>query len=64
MDVGAFLCVVDGDEALKEVLTVEVAVFKLGSIFAQGDARLAAEREKVSLKLEIIWKKGNVLLMI
>ena len=54
----------DGDEALKEVLTVEVAVFKLGSIFAQGDARLAAEREKVSLKLEIIWKKGNVLLMI
>ena len=43
----------DGDEALKEVLTVEVAVFKLGSIFTQGDARLAAERENVSLKLEL-----------
>ena len=39
----------DGDEALKKVLTVEVAVFKLGSIIAQGDARLAAERKNVSL---------------
>ena len=54
----------DGDEALKEVLTVEVAVFKLGSIIAQGDARLAAERENVSLKLELFWMKGNVLLAI
>jgi hypothetical protein len=49
LDVGAFLCVVNGDEALKKVLTVEVAVFKLGGIFTKGDARLAAEREKVSL---------------
>jgi hypothetical protein len=40
---------VDGDEALKEVLAVEVAVFKLGSIFAQGDARLAAVLKSVAV---------------
>ena len=50
----------DGDEALKEVLTMEVAVFKLGSIVAQGDARLAAERENVSLKLELFFGRKEM----
>ena len=45
----------NGDEALKKVLTVDVAVFKLGGIFTKGDARLAAERKKVFLKLTLIW---------